>query len=245
MTRDLNLALPRYVSLSIMGKQKRDEQRLKRSFLLPGIGVVLLWGLFVAAWLLDWNMTLWGVYPRHWPALTGILTAPLAHGSWGHLSSNSFPLLFLGAGVMYFYPRVSLPVFLTSYLAPGLWVWVAGRSSYHIGASGMVYALAFFLFFSGVFRKDARSLTLALVVAFFYGSMVWGVFPMEPGVSWESHLFGGVAGVVMAWYFRHKDRPEPRRYSWEDEPEESPYDAIEPWNYQSLFPPPDLDESEK
>lgn len=227
-----------------MVKQKRDERRLMWSFLYPTIGLVVLWGIHTLGWFLDWNMALWGVYPRHLPNLTGILTAPLAHGSWAHLSSNSFPLLFLSAGVIYFYPKVSLPVFITSYLAPGLWVWVAGRSSYHIGASGMVYALAFFLFFIGVFSKDVRSLTLALVVAFFYGSMVWGVFPTQPGVSWESHLFGGIAGLIMGWYFR-KSGPPPKRYRWEDDPDDGPYDAVEPWNYQSLFPPPELGESDK
>ena len=102
----------------------------------------------------------------------------------------------------------------------------------------MVYALAFFLFFSGVFRREARSLVLALVVAFFYGSMVWGIFPGEPNVSWESHLFGAVAGIILAAYFRQQGPPK-KTYSWENEPEESPYDEVSPWNYESLYPPPD------
>jgi membrane associated rhomboid family serine protease len=223
-----------------MTHRNEEDRRLWRSLLYPAVGVSLLWIIYLVAWLADWPLGQLGVYPRLWSGLAGILTAPLAHGSWSHLVSNSVPLLVLSAGVLYFYREVKGPVLITAYLAPGLWVWVAARSSYHIGASGMVYALAFFLFFSGVFRRDFRSLALALVVAFFYGSMVWGVFPMEEGVSWESHLFGGLAGVVMAWYFR-KRGPSRKTYSWEDEPDESPYDATAPWNYQSLFPPPEDD----
>lgn len=216
----------------------QEDRRLLRSFYPPGLLVVSLWLIHLLGWLLDWDMGQWGVYPRSVEHLYGILTAPLAHGSWGHLASNSFPLLFLSVGVIYFYRKISWPVLLTGYLAPGLWVWVAGRDSFHIGASGMVYALAFFLFFSGVFRREVRSLVLALVVAFFYGSMVWGIFPGEPNVSWESHLFGAIAGITLAAFFR-KQGPARKTYSWEDEPEEDPYDAISPWNYQSLYPPPD------
>lgn len=216
----------------------QEDRRLLRSFVPTGVMVGLMWVIHLLGWLADWNMGRWGVYPRELSQLWGVLTAPLAHGSWGHLASNSFPLLFLGAGVWYFYRKVAWPVLLTAYLAPGLWVWVAGRDSFHIGASGMVYALAFFLFFSGVFRREPRALVLALVVAFFYGSMVWGILPGEPHVSWESHLFGAVAGILLAAYFR-KQGPPPKRYSWEDEPEEDPYDALSPWNYESLYPPPD------
>jgi membrane associated rhomboid family serine protease len=215
-----------------------EDRRLLRSFVIPGIMVLGLWLIHLVGWLADWDMGQWGVYPQSLPHLWGVLTAPLAHGSWGHLASNSFPLLFISAGIIYFYRQVAWPVMLTSYLAPGLWVWVAGRSSFHIGASGMVYALAFFVFFSGVFRREPRSLVLALVVAFFYGSMVWGVFPGQPHVSWESHLFGAIAGILLAGYFR-KQGPPPNTYAWEHEPDEDAYDALSPWNYQSLYPPPD------
>ena len=217
-----------------MSGKLNEDQRLGRSFLYAAIAVALLWILYTLSWALDWNMSLWGIYPRKQEGLLGILTAPLAHGSWGHLSSNSFPLLFLSAGIMYFYPKVARQVFVTAYLATGLWVWVAARASYHIGASGVVYALAFFLFFIGVFRREVRSLTLSLVVAFFYGGMVWGILPAQPGISWESHLFGGLAGLTMAWYFR-KSGPAPKRYYWQDEPDEEDGEDFGPWNYQKLF----------
>ncbi len=205
----------------------------QRAALLVGI-LWLVWGI---EWLLDLNLGVLGVYPRQASGLIGLLTAPLVHGNFDHLVSNSLPLLLLGTGVWVFYYRERWPVLLTAYLAPSLWVWVAGRPSYHIGASGVLYTLAFFVFFSGVFRKEPRSLALSLIVAFLYGSMVWGIFPHDPGISWESHLFGAIAGLVLAFYFRN-NRPPRKRYSWEDPATESPDDAPEPWNYKVLFPPP-------
>lgn len=206
---------------------------------LPLLWISILWAIHLLGWAASLDLGRLGVYPRRVDGLIGILSAPLIHGSFDHLLSNSLPLFFLLAGLGYFYRRERWAVILVSFLAPGLWVWVAGRSSFHIGASGMVYSLAFFVFFSGVFRRDAQAIALALSVALLYGSMVWGIFPIEPGVSWESHLFGAIAGVILAYYFR-SHRPPPRRYSWEDEPEEErPEDAFAPWNYKGRFSPPE------
>ncbi len=174
--------------------------------------------------------------PRDWSQWYGILTAPFLHGSWEHLFSNLPPLFFLTVGLRLFYPDIEKQVLLTSFIAPGLWTFIVASGGLHLGASGVVYALAFFLFFSGAFRKDVRALALSLVVAMFYGSMVWGVFPGQPGISWESHLFGGLAGVVMAWYFRKKGPPK-KRYSWELE-EDRPGDTG-PWDYKNWFVPPE------
>lgn len=199
--------------------------------------VALMWIIHLISWSGDFNLSFLGVYPRTAKGLLGIITAPFVHGSWGHLASNSAPLLVLLTGLMVFFRRETKAVLLVSYLATGLWVWVAGRASYHIGASGIVYALAFFAFFSGIFRKDIRSIALSLIVAFLYGGMVWGVFPIQEGVSWESHLFGGIAGVILAWYYR-KSGPKPKSYSWEQE-EDRPEDDFAAWNYKNLYPPPE------
>lgn len=101
----------------------------------------------------------------------------------------------------------------------GIWVWVGGRSGYHIGASGLVYGLASFLFFSGVIRNDIRLLAISLLVVFLYGSMIWGIFPIFPQVSWESHMLGGISGLVLAIYYR-KYGPQKKVYEWELEEEE-------------------------
>ena len=218
---------------------KNDLLKLKHSFLISLIWVAAIWLVFLFEQLSGIELAQWGVYPRKLSGFVGIFTSPFIHGDWGHITSNSLPLLFLSTGVLYFYREIATPVLLASYITPGLWVWVAARSTYHIGASGVVYALVFFLFFSGVFRKDVRAMAISLVVAFLYGGVVWGILPTQPGVSWESHLFGAIAGTVVAFFYR-KSGPKKKKYDWEDESDaESSYDDFAPWNYQHLYPPPD------
>ena len=197
-------------------------------------GIVCLISVPDLLGLVEWKQ--YALRPRHWDQWYGIFTAPLLHGCWEHLWSNLPPLFFLSLGITQFYPRISFQVLLGSYVAPGLWTFLAARDSLHLGASGVVYALAFFLFFSGVFRRDLKALTLALIVAMFYGGIVWGILPVEPGVSWESHGFGALAGIILAWYFRKQGDP-PQKYAWqqeEDRPEETG-----PWDYQRWFVPPE------
>ncbi len=98
-------------------------------------------------------------------------------------------------------------------------VWLWGREAWHIGASGLVYGLASFLFFSGIIRKYFRLIALSLLIVFIYGSMVWGLFPgVYKDVSWESHMLGFVSGVILAICYR-KEGPQPPVYEWMDEDE--------------------------
>ncbi|MFC2100713.1 rhomboid family intramembrane serine protease [Bacteroidota bacterium] len=153
--------------------------------------------------------------------LLGIITAPLIHGSLGHLFSNSIPLLLLGSFLFYFYRPVAYKVFFLIYFIHGVWVWVFARENYHIGASGLVYGEAAFLFLSGIIRREPRVLALSMLVVFMYGSMVWGIFPdffPNTNISWESHLMGMLAGFILAIYFR-KEGPQSKKYSWELEEE--------------------------
>jgi membrane associated rhomboid family serine protease len=116
-------------------------------------------------------------------------------------------------------------VFFLSYLIANLWIWLGARQAYHIGASGLVYSFASFLFFSGIFSKNLRMVAISLLVVFLYGSMIWGVLPIQPHVSWESHLMGGIAGMILAIYFK-KSGPKRKVYSWEledDDDYEDPY----------------------
>ncbi|GAB4410995.1 MAG: rhomboid family intramembrane serine protease [Bacteroidia bacterium] len=204
---------------------------------LPALVTALLWLIHLVLALLDIDPGALGIYPRVWARIWGIVTAPWVHGDLEHLLSNSLPLLLLLGGTRYFYRRESWAVIWVSWFGTGLWVWVAGRDAAHIGASGVVYGLAFFLFFSGVFRRDAQAMGLALAVALLYGGMVWGVFPIKPGLSWESHLFGALAGIVLAYYYRRHGPPR-KRYAWEDEPDEDQAtDTLAPWNYKTQTPP--------
>jgi hypothetical protein len=117
------------------------------------------------------------------------------------------------------------------WLFTGFWVWLLARESAHIGASGLIYGLVCFLFFSGILRKDTRLMAVSLLVTFLYGSMVWGILPIDQSISWESHLFGSVAGFFCAIYFRHEGPQRPKA-QWEidEEIESNSSDNILPEN---------------
>jgi membrane associated rhomboid family serine protease len=215
-----------------MTMAKSDGKRILNSLKMAGLLIGMLWVIHFTLLLLGVNVAVLGIIPRNMAGLSGILTSPLVHGDVFHLISNSAPLFFFTAGMIYFYPRISVKAFAWIWIMTGIWVWIAAHSGSHIGASGMVYGLAGFLFFSGVFRREPRSIALSLVIAFFYGGMVWGVLPGQKGISWESHLFGAVAGAVCAFFYRKQDLPERKKYGWEDEPEETPADENAVWNYE-------------
>jgi membrane associated rhomboid family serine protease len=116
--------------------------------------------------------------------------------------SNTIPLIILGVGLFYFYHKIALEVFLWIYLASGFWVWIIGREAYHIGSSGLVYGLVMFIFWGGILRKNPRSLAISMIIFFLYGGMIYGLFPFDESISWESHIMGSVAGIFLAFYFK-------------------------------------------
>jgi membrane associated rhomboid family serine protease len=190
-----------------------------RKALLPVvIFVLLLWLLEALDRDLHLSLEQLGVYPRTAAGLAGVLFAPLIHGSWSHLLSNSFALLILGTTLRYGYPRAAGPALFVIYLLSGLGVWFLGRESYHIGASGLTHGMMFFIFTTGILRRDRLSIALSMIVFFLYGGMVWSIFPQEPGISFESHFFGAASGVLAALLFRRLDPlPPEKHYDWEDE----------------------------
>ncbi len=195
---------------------------LRQSFVLIGSVVALMWLIFLADALFGLDLYRFGVYPRRWDGLIGVLCAPFIHGSFRHIFSNTLPMVVLGTAMLYGYPRASRLAVPLIYLASGIGVWLLARPSYHIGASGLTFGFMFFVFAVGALRWDPRAIALSCLVFFLYGGMVWGVFPGESGVSFESHLFGAAAGVVCAVLFRRLDKPMPRRrYDWEAENEDT------------------------
>jgi membrane associated rhomboid family serine protease len=195
-----------------------DSQRLRRALLVSVAFAAVLWWVKVSELLLGFDLVEYGVYPRSLSGLAGILTAPFIHASLAHLVSNTVPIIILGTALLYGYPkaaRVALPII---FVGTGLGVWLFGRESHHIGASGLTFGMMFFVFAIGVVRWDRRAIALSLIVFFLYGGMVWGVFPGDPEISYESHLSGALLGVALAVVLRKLD-PEraPKRYSWEDE----------------------------
>lgn len=181
----------------------QDRAAFQRSLVFAIGFTVLLWLVRAVEWGTASDFGAFGILPRHLTGIVGIITAPLIHGTFVHLLSNTFPLLLLLVAIFYFYEKIALEVFVWIYLITGAWVWIAAREAYHIGASGLVYGLATFLFFSGIFRRDARSVAVAVAIAFLYSGMVQGVLPgADTTVSWESHLLGSAAGVFCSFYFR-------------------------------------------
>ena len=199
---------------------KTDNTRLRRAFLLSTAFVLALWTIKLIELGFGLDFVPYGIYPLRLSALTGIITAPLIHGSISHLFSNTAPLLILGTALLYGYPRAARIVIPVLYLGAGLGVWLFARSAYHIGASGLSFGMLFFIFTIGILRWDTRAIVLAMVVFFLYGSMIWGIFPGRPGVSFESHFFGAAIGVTLAILLRHLDpMPATKKYSWEEEGE--------------------------
>jgi membrane associated rhomboid family serine protease len=175
-----------------------------------------LWLLKFLDWGLDLDLHRFGVYPRTASGLIGILFAPLIHGSFQHLVSNTLPLLLLGTMFYFGYPRSRLPALLLIWIGSGIGVWLSARSSFHFGASGINNGLMIFLLVSGLLRRDRLSVVLAMLAFFLYGGMIWSIFPSEPGISFESHFWGAAMGLLAAAVFRHRDQPLPERsYSWE------------------------------
>lgn len=200
------------------------RDRFLYSIRYPFLFVLLMWLVF---WLQQGSELAFlhgGVLPRKLSGLPGIISSVFIHGDIGHIASNSLPLLVLGSLHFFFYKRIAKSAFLWIWLISGLWLWIGGRNAeqhpqYHIGASTLVYGLAFFLFFSGVFRRHIQLMVVSALVVFLYGSLVWGMFPLQEGMSWEGHLFGAIAGILVAYSYR-KEGPQKKRYDWEDETEE-------------------------
>ncbi|HUW07153.1 MAG TPA: rhomboid family intramembrane serine protease [Williamwhitmania sp.] len=167
-----------------------------------------------------------GILPRDLHGAIGILTSPFIHASWSHLASNSIAFFVLLTGVFYFYKDLGIIVLVGCWLAGGALTWFYGREAYHVGASGVVYGLASFLFFSGLIRQNVRLLAVSLIVVLEYGGMVWGLLPIFPEISWEGHLFGGAAGFVLAFILRNKG-PEFPRNVWLDDVDEGDADDME------------------
>jgi len=217
----------------------QDVKKIIYSFIPGAIFVVLMWIVKLYEIQSGNFLTQWGVLPRELSGLTGIITSPFVHGNFEHLISNSIPMLVVSAGLIYFYKSLAFRVFLLVYLLGGFWLWLGGRESYHIGASGIVYGLTSFLFFSGVLRRDTRLMAISLLVVFLYGGMIWGVFPLFREISWEAHLFGALAGLLVAIVYR-KEGPQRKVYEWEkysyeDEEEDEDDDENAYWK----IPEPD------
>ena len=184
--------------------------------------VALIWVSQLLDWALDLEPADFGVRPRQLAGLPGIFFAPLVHGGFAHLLANSPPLLVLGTAMLYLYPSAALRVLPAVYLGTGVAVWLFARGSAHVGASGLIYGLVSYIFVAGLIRRDRRAIAASLLVCFTYGALIWGLLPIEPGVSWETHLAAALIGIVLAIALRRRDIPPRVRYTWENEEDNEP-----------------------
>lgn len=188
--------------------------------LYPLLLVIVMWLSYWADHIFSFEFYRLGVFPQSVKGLQGILLMPLIHSKSDihHLINNSIPTLLLLGSVIYFYRKIALRVFIFSWLLTGIGVWLfAGDShAFHIGMSGVIYALAAFLFTSGVLRKFLPLQGISMFVIFIYGSMIWGIFPIQPQISWQGHLSGMLVGVILAFSFR-KQGPQRPKFQYEIE----------------------------
>jgi membrane associated rhomboid family serine protease len=182
--------------------------------------VALVWLIHLMNWAFDVDPGPFGIRPRELAGLVGIFSAPLVHSGFAHIAANTPALVVLGTAMLFLYPMSALRALPLIYVGPGVVVWLLGRGSVHLGASGLIYALASFIFVAGLLRRDRRAIAASLIVAFMYGSLALGLLPVPPGMSWETHLAAAVIGVLLALIFRRFDVPPLKRYGWEEEGED-------------------------
>lgn len=190
-----------------------DSKIFKFSYSVLIAPFLLVFSIWFVYWIeirFGYNFNKYGVYPKTIKGLRGILFSPFIHSGTSHLFNNSVPLAVLTAALFFFYNKIALKILLFGMLATGFLTWIIARDSYHIGASGIVYLLFSFIFFSGIIRKHFRLIALSLAVIFLYGSMIWYVFPIKEKMSWEGHLSGFVVGLFFAIVYRKIGPQKPK-----------------------------------
>lgn len=194
-----------------------------RNFILPSIAVLAIWSVFLLEYLLGYRLHEWGIFPRDVKGLWGILFSPFLHGDINHLYHNTIPLFVLLSLMIYFYPKHITRVVLWGILLGGMITWCIGRPSYHIGASGLIYALVSFIIFKGIITKNYRLTAISFLVIFLYGGMIWLMFPeMQDHISWEAHLGGFLSGLIIAFSTEDPIAEKQYKYDWES-PDFNPY----------------------
>ena len=222
--------LSRYHPGKYTDEQFSIDKRIFKYAVFASFALVsLIWLIKLFELEYGYDFSDWGVVPLTFKGLKGVVISPLIHKDINHLIANSFPLIILSFSLFFFYRKYAYPIFVLIYLFTGLLVWFGGREATHIGASGVIYGLAAFLFVSGVISYNTRLLTISLIVTLLYGSMIWGILPLKAEVSWESHLWGGISGAVLAFLFRNS---APGNQTEEVNAEEEDNNGPEYWNVE-------------
>ncbi|WP_462319130.1 rhomboid family intramembrane serine protease [Marinilabilia sp.] len=209
---------------------KTERKKILYSTVFPLFLLLLMFSVHLVQELENVHWFFLGVKPLSLQGLPGIITAPFIHADWGHLGANAGPFLILTSVLFYVYRDIALKVFIWIYILAGIWLWFGARDAWHVGASGLVYGMAAFLFVSGIIRNYVPLIALSMLVVFLYGGLFWGLFPVEWLVeySWEAHLWGALAGLVVAVVFRKEgpQKPPSPLLEEEEDDEEEEREAI-------------------
>ncbi len=208
---------------------KRDVQRIVLAAIIP---LFLLFILYILKFLetgMDWDFTKLGVYPMEKRGVFGIFAHPLVHSSFKHLFANTIPFFFLSWCLFYFYRDIAPYIFFTIWIGCGVFTFLIGKPGWHIGASGIIYGLAFFLFFSGLLRKHVPLIAISLLITFLYGGLVWNMFPQfaKETTSWEGHLSGAITGTLCSIAFMKYGPQRPEPFADEEDIDEEDIDEKE------------------
>ncbi|MFK8102421.1 MAG: rhomboid family intramembrane serine protease [Saprospiraceae bacterium] len=226
-----------------------NANKLYLSLRFPLLLLAALWSIHLLILYVDFDYQYWALYPRRSFGsfgifgIIGIFSSPFLHSGFEHLISNSFPILILSTTIIYFYPKVAFRSMLMIYIFTGIMVWLLGdyffceaKAGYdcirgHVGISGVVYGMVTFVLGNGIFRKNRKSIILALIVLFFYSGIFLGILPTQEGISWESHLFGAIVGFFTSYFYREEIEAD------EVKPEDIYRNEL-PRSYRPYFLPP-------
>lgn len=197
-----------------MMEEEQGKISLLKAARWPIYLLLIMWILEIMEYFTGIQLVNYGILPRYLSGLMGIITSPFIHGTFGHLISNSIPFLVGATIIIYFYERIAFAAIVIIWLLTGALVWIFAKPAFHIGASGVVYGMVSFIFWAGIFNRDRQSIVLSLIILFVYSGMFYGVLPNQPGVSWESHLLGGMVGILTAYILR---MPREEEDPWDDE----------------------------
>lgn len=203
-----------------------------KAFIMPILMLIAMWVGFLIQHMGLIDNCDGSLIPLAPEGLKGVIFSPLLHGNLEHIIGNSISIAALLFLLYQFYPKLADHIFFWGWLSSGMIVWLLPPMNFFgeapvytciIGASGIVYMLAFFLFFSGIFRKDKKLLAVSLIVALYYGGLIWGIFPEElfykldqpSKISWQAHLAGSAVGLCLALVFRKKHQEKKKKFIWE------------------------------
>ena len=181
------------------------DPKVKKKVVFVGSLSLLIIGIEFINLLLGHSLNSFGIHPGKISGLVGIVASPFLHGSMNHLLSNIGPFVVLSGFIIWRSVAHYIKISLFIMIATGLMVWtLAPSSSIIVGASGVIFGYFGYLISRACFERSSNDILIAILVMFFYGGMIFGVFPGTPGVSWESHLFGFISGFGAAWLWRKK-----------------------------------------